>query len=108
MANILLSHGILGFGSVFPNQPLNYFNGIKSLFEAEGHEVLCPSVAPLGSLARRASQLEQQIAEHRWRNADGPIHTAKKAETRAARIAETARLARTNERANQWRDKRKG
>lgn len=36
------------------------------------------------------------------------IHAAKKAETRAARIAETARLARTNERANQWRDKRKG
>jgi uncharacterized protein YdeI (YjbR/CyaY-like superfamily) len=34
------------------------------------------------------------------------IHTAKKAETRAARIAETARLANSNERANQWRGKR--
>ncbi len=31
------------------------------------------------------------------------IATAKKPETRARRIAETARLARTNERANQWR-----
>lgn len=33
------------------------------------------------------------------------IHTAKKPETRAARIAETARLASMNERANQWRGK---
>lgn len=31
------------------------------------------------------------------------IHTAKKPETRAARIAKTARLASVNERANQWR-----
>jgi uncharacterized protein YdeI (YjbR/CyaY-like superfamily) len=31
------------------------------------------------------------------------IHTAKRPETRAARIAETARLAQLNERANQWR-----
>jgi uncharacterized protein YdeI (YjbR/CyaY-like superfamily) len=31
------------------------------------------------------------------------IHTAKKPETRAKRIAETARLANVNERANQWR-----
>ena len=34
------------------------------------------------------------------------IHTAKKAETRQARIVETARLASMNERANQWRSKR--
>ncbi len=33
------------------------------------------------------------------------IHTAKKPETRAARVAETARLAQLNERANQWRGK---
>jgi uncharacterized protein YdeI (YjbR/CyaY-like superfamily) len=33
------------------------------------------------------------------------IHTAKQPETRAARIAETARLAQFNERANQWRGK---
>jgi uncharacterized protein YdeI (YjbR/CyaY-like superfamily) len=33
------------------------------------------------------------------------IHTAKKPETRATRIAETARLANVNERANQWRGK---
>jgi uncharacterized protein YdeI (YjbR/CyaY-like superfamily) len=34
------------------------------------------------------------------------IHTAKRAETRAARVAETARLAQQNQRANQWRGKR--
>lgn len=33
------------------------------------------------------------------------IHTAKRQETRAARIAETARLAQVNKRANQWRGK---
>lgn len=33
------------------------------------------------------------------------IQSARKPETRAARIAETARLASTNERANQWRGK---
>jgi uncharacterized protein YdeI (YjbR/CyaY-like superfamily) len=35
------------------------------------------------------------------------IHTAKRPETRAARIAETARLAAVNERANQWPGARK-
>ncbi len=34
------------------------------------------------------------------------IHTAKRPETRAARIAETARRASVNERANQWRSKK--
>jgi uncharacterized protein YdeI (YjbR/CyaY-like superfamily) len=33
------------------------------------------------------------------------IHTAKRPQTRAARIAETARLAQLNQRANQWRRK---
>ena len=33
------------------------------------------------------------------------IHTGKKLETRGARIAETARLAGENIRANQWRGK---
>lgn len=36
------------------------------------------------------------------------IHTARRPETRAARIAETARLAAVGERANQWRGKRSG
>lgn len=36
------------------------------------------------------------------------IHTAKKPETRAARIAETTRLAHENIRANQWRGAGKG
>ena len=33
------------------------------------------------------------------------IHTAKRPETRAARVGETARLAQLNQRANQWRGK---
>lgn len=73
MANIVLAHGILGFGSVFPRQPVHYFNGIKKLYEDAGHEVMCPSVAPLGSLDLRAATLEERIAARRWKDPDGPI-----------------------------------
>lgn len=65
MAKILLVHGILGFGSVFPDQPVNYFNGIQALFEAQGHEVFCPSLPALGSVATRAQVLERAILQ-RW------------------------------------------
>jgi pimeloyl-ACP methyl ester carboxylesterase len=72
MANIVLAHGILGFGSIFPRQPIEYFNGVKALYESFGHDVLCPSVPPLGSLDVRAKELERQIGE-RWKDGDGPI-----------------------------------
>lgn len=72
MAKIVLAHGILGFGSIFPNQSIHYFNGIKALYESLGHEVLCPTVAPLGSIEARAAQLEQQILEL-WPNNSGPL-----------------------------------
>lgn len=73
MAKIVLAHGILGFGSIFPNQSIHYFNGIKALYESFGHEVLCPTVAPLGSIEARATQLEQQILE-RWPNNSNPLY----------------------------------
>jgi pimeloyl-ACP methyl ester carboxylesterase len=72
MARIVLAHGILGFGSVLPAQPVNYFNGIRALYGREGHEVLCPSVAPLGSLDVRARELESQLAAH-WPDDGEPI-----------------------------------
>ncbi|MFG6490580.1 lipase family alpha/beta hydrolase [Roseateles sp. BYS78W] len=65
MARIVLAHGILGFGSVLPMQPINYFNGIKKLYEAGGHnEVFCPSVLPLGSLDARSTSLAGQVLTH--------------------------------------------
>jgi triacylglycerol lipase len=61
MAQIVLAHGILGFGSLLPTDPLLYFNGIKPLFEDLGHTVICPWVTPLGSLDARAGQLTDQV-----------------------------------------------
>ena len=61
MARIVLAHGILGFGSVLPMQPINYFNGIESLYEGMGHEVRCPTVAALGSLNARSTALAAQV-----------------------------------------------
>lgn len=62
MARIVLAHGLLGFGSTLPSDPLPYFNGVKPLYESLGHEVRCPGVAPLGSLDARSAALAQQVA----------------------------------------------
>ncbi|MBV6448474.1 alpha/beta fold hydrolase [Nitrosomonas sp.] len=72
MAKILLAHGILGFGSVFPSQSINYFNKISDLYVDHGHDVLCPTVPALGSLQARAEALETQILD-RWGNDREPI-----------------------------------
>lgn len=65
MARIVLAHGILGFGSVLPMQPINYFNGIKLLYEDGGrNDVFCPSVLPLGSLDARSTSLAGQVLTH--------------------------------------------
>ena len=61
MARIVLAHGILGFGSVLPIQPLDYFNGIVPLYKKNGHDVRCPTVSALGSLNARSTQLAAQV-----------------------------------------------
>ena len=73
MARIILAHGILGFGSVFPDQPLNYFNGIKKFYESFGHEVECPSVTVLASITTRAADLEAAILK-RWPDNSEPLY----------------------------------
>ena len=74
MARIVLAHGILGFGSVLPTDPVTYFNGIPRLYESQGHDVIYPTVAALGSIAHRSAQLEASILAQ-WPNDDGaPIH----------------------------------
>lgn len=60
MADIVLAHGILGYGTMLLGESL-YFNGIAKLYRAGGHRVLVPTVAMLGSLDRRSAQLQSAI-----------------------------------------------
>jgi len=61
MADIVLAHGILGYGTMPLGESL-YFNGIANRYRADGHRVLVPTVAMLGSLDRRSAQLQSAIA----------------------------------------------
>jgi triacylglycerol lipase len=72
MANIVLAHGILGYGGVFPLLPVYYFNAIKPLFESHGHKVICPTVAAIGSISVRAPLLEAKILAE-WGHNNEPI-----------------------------------
>jgi len=73
MARIVLAHGILGFGSVLPVQPLRYFNGIQALYKAAGHKVRCPTVSTLGSLDTRSHELYAQVLNY-WPDDGEPIY----------------------------------
>ena len=64
MANIVLAHGILGFGENPFSIGINYFNGVKKALCDCGHNVFAPSVDPLGSLDHRSEQLARAIAEY--------------------------------------------
>jgi triacylglycerol lipase len=71
MAKLVLAHGILGFGEKNALLGTRYFNGVRPLFERAGFEVLEPTVAALGNLDSRSTQLATQIAAH-WPD-DSPI-----------------------------------
>jgi hypothetical protein len=60
MADIVLAHGILGYGTLPLGESL-YFNGIANLYRADGHRVLVPTVATLGNLDLRSAQLRNAI-----------------------------------------------
>lgn len=70
MANIVLAHGILGFGSSPFHLGVNYFNGVERELQRLGHTVIVPSVAPLGSLEHRSKQLATAIASYCPGNSD--------------------------------------
>ncbi len=61
MANIILAHGILGFGRLPFGVESKYFNGIAQLYRDQLHEVLVPTVDLLGSLELRSKQLSRTI-----------------------------------------------
>jgi triacylglycerol lipase len=62
--NIILAHGILGFGEN-TLLPFNYFKGVAAHFEQQGHAVIQPDVNPIGSIQQRGTQLAAAIAG-RW------------------------------------------
>ncbi len=61
---LVLAHGIFGFGTDKINFGINYFNGVRSIFEDAGFDVFEPTVDPLGSLDQRSSQLASKIMDH--------------------------------------------
>lgn len=69
---LVLAHGILGFGTDRFDFGINYFNGVRAIFEKQGFEVFEPTVDPLGSLEVRSNQLAEKLAQ-RW-NDGGDIY----------------------------------
>lgn len=69
MAKIVLAHGFLGFGQLAGGK-VDYFNGIKAEYARRGHEVLTPSVPPLGSIRDRSLELATQIGAAWGRSTD--------------------------------------
>lgn len=69
---LVLAHGILGFGTDRFDFGINYFNGVRAIFEKQGFEVFEPTVDPLGSLEVRSNQLAEKLAK-RW-NDGGDIY----------------------------------
>lgn len=58
--NIVLAHGILGFGRNFVF-PVSYFNGVADHFVRDGHSVLEPQVNPIGTVIERGRKLAAAI-----------------------------------------------
>ena len=59
---IVLQHGLFGFGEIQVGQfKLGYFHGIDRAIGARGHPVIISRVHPTGSIARRATQLKQNV-----------------------------------------------
>ena len=57
MARIVLAAGILDWGLQIDN--LDYFRGVYALYTGLKHDVLCPPVSALGSIAERADLLNR-------------------------------------------------
>jgi triacylglycerol lipase len=62
MSIIVLAHGLFGFGDLLPRFSfVNYFNGVRLDLESKGHNLIVPTVDPVGSIQRRGEQLAQKI-----------------------------------------------
>ncbi|QWF71731.1 hypothetical protein KEF85_04435 [Methylomonas paludis] len=69
--NIVLAHGVLGFGGN-GRLPIDYFNGVLGHLRRQGHQVLAPQVNPIGSVQQRAAQLTTAI-KNAWPE-NQPVH----------------------------------
>lgn len=67
MANVILAHGILGYGQSPWGGDSNYFNGLAEHLRDQGDEVLTPTVDLLGHLDDRYLQLAQAIRDWKGR-----------------------------------------
>jgi len=63
---VVLIHGLFGFRKLLW---LEYFQGVRQLYEQMGLRVLTPSLPWAGSIAQRADALAHQLA-----NETGPLH----------------------------------
>ena len=64
MSTIVLAHGLFGFGDLIPGFTfINYFNGVKTHLELQGHDVIAPTVNPIGSIATRAKELADKVLQ---------------------------------------------
>lgn len=62
MSTIVLAHGLFGFGELIPDFTfINYFNGVKTHLELQGHDVIAPTVDPIGSIKTRAKELADKV-----------------------------------------------
>ena len=60
--NVVLAHGILGFGNLTGLPALiHYFNGVAPHLKSQGHNVLEAHVNPIGSVAQRGDLLAREI-----------------------------------------------
>jgi triacylglycerol lipase len=64
MSTIVLAHGVLGFGDLLPSflPAVHYFNGVRKHLEDQGHKVIAPQVAPVGSIQERGDRLAKILS----------------------------------------------
>lgn len=58
---IILAHGVLGFGKIDLKDRFSYFKGVAQKLQSLGHQVLAPSVSPIGTIENRARTLANNI-----------------------------------------------
>ncbi len=65
MSTIVLAHGVLGFGDLLPSflPAVHYFNGVRKHLENQGHKVIAPQVATVGSVRKRGDELAEILRE---------------------------------------------
>jgi len=66
MPTVVLIHGLFGFSNILW---LEYFQGVRPLYNSMGLRVLAPSLPWAGSIEQRARALDRQLADE-----PGPLH----------------------------------